>query len=233
MFPFENLLAVDKNLNATSQEVLENIFPLLTLERQKKIQAVAEKRIFRHSIVMENIYDRGNISAVLRSAEAFGFGDIHLIETFDKFKESQRTTAGADKWLEIKKWPSTSKLVSHIKSQGKKIAVTYLDAQSKPLAELNFKDENIALVLGNEKDGVSQEIVAAADYKVIIPMTGFVQSFNISVAGALCFYQMWMATTQNGKSFEMNQNQIETLKAVYALRTLDSAPEILKSKLRK
>ncbi len=232
MFPFAQRINIDEKFNVSFEEVLEHIYPLLTEERQNKISKVARQRIFRHAVVMENIYDRGNTSAVMRSAEAFGFANIHLIQTFEKFKESQRTTAGADKWLEIKKWPKTSDLIQEMKLQGKKIAVTYLDSSARPIDEIDFKKEDIALVLGNEKDGVSPEIVQAADYKVIIPMTGFVQSFNISVAGALCFYQMWGVTTSYGQNFELNDQQIEILKAVYALRTLDSSADILKSKLK-
>jgi tRNA (guanosine-2'-O-)-methyltransferase len=227
MFPFSQRLQVDDQASCSYEEVLKWVYPLLTQERQDRIEKVVKNRIFRHAVVLENIYDRGNTSAVLRSAEAFGLANIHIIETFEKFKESQRTTAGADKWLEVKKWKSTKDFIQQIKSQGKKIAVTYLDSSSQPLGDLNFQ-EDIALVLGNEKDGVSTEMLAAADYKVIIPMVGFVQSFNISVAGALCFYEMWKTTTQAGVKTELQGQSLEILKAVYAMRTLDTAGDIIK-----
>lgn len=231
MFPFNQKLEINKGQFVNFQDVLKHVFPLLTPERQKKICKVVEKRNFRHAVVLENIYDRGNTSAVMRSAEAFGLANIHLIETFDKFKESQRTTAGADKWLEIKKWKSTSECISYLKAQGKKIAITYLDETSVPLETLDFNSQDIAIVMGNEKDGVSPEMVSQADYKVIIPMSGFVQSFNISVAAALCFYQIELSKNKKMDQDFLSLEEKEILKAHYAMRTLDSSLDILKAKL--
>lgn len=239
MFPFTETLDIGKGVKAHYQEVIESIFPLLTSERQAKIEKVIQNRNFRHAVVMENIYDRGNVSAVLRSAEAFGFANVHIIETFEKFKESQRTTAGADKWLEIRKWRSTADFIQEIRRQKKKLIVTHLDATSKYIDDIDFS-QDCALVLGNEKDGVSQEIVEAADERVIIPMDGFVQSFNISVAGALLLYHLrqwekqkyYRAQEKLGKtaSHWLSLEQTEILKAVYASRTLDSSAEIIAAK---
>ncbi|MBY0452516.1 MAG: TrmH family RNA methyltransferase, partial [Bdellovibrionaceae bacterium] len=96
-----------------------------------------------------------------------------------------------------------------------------------PIHEIDFTTP-LALVLGNEKDGVSQEMLDAADERVIIPMPGFVQSFNISVAGALSLYQIYQDRLRRlGKVSDVTPEQIEILKAQYAMRTLDSAEEIL------
>ena len=209
------------------QAVLDHVWPLLTEDRRKKIEKVVQSRCFSNVVVLENIYDRGNVSAVMRSAEAFGLAQVHLIELGEKFKESQRTTAGADKWVEVKKWKSTRDCIDELKRQGKQIVVTHLDSSSKPIAEIDFSKPS-ALVLGNEKDGVSAEMIAAADHRVIIPMEGFVQSYNISVAGALCFYQMHLCRQQMlGKNGDLTDTEQAILKAVYASRTLDSAEDIL------
>lgn len=231
MFPFSENIELGQREKAHYKKVLEHIYPLLTIDRRQKIERVVVGRNFRHAVVMENIYDRGNTSAVVRSAEAFGLANVHVIETFDKFKESQRTTAGADKWVELNKWKSTAEFVQAMKKQGKQIIVTHLDASSKPLDEIDFTQDS-AIVLGNEKDGASAEMIAAADHRVIIPMAGFVQSFNISVAGALCFYQLAQREKQLLKHRQsyLSETEIEILKAVYAVRTLDSATDILKAK---
>ena len=90
----------------------------------------------------------------------------------------------------------------------------------------------IALVLGNEKSGISEEMLEAADERVIIPMPGFVQSFNISVAGALCLYQIYQDRLQKlGRNADVTEPQIDILNAHYALRTLDSASDILRNRL--
>ncbi len=232
MFPFSEEIELKSGLRAPYDEVLTSIWPLLTTERQAKIEKVLEGRTYSNVVVLEGIYDRGNASAVMRSAEAFGFAQIHMIELGDKFKESQRTTAGADKWVELQKWKSTAECVSELKRQGKQIVVTHLDSKSKPINQIDFSIPT-ALVLGNEKQGASQEMIEAADHCVIVPMGGFVQSFNISVAGALCFYQMYLSRTSLlGHQGDLSPLQKQVLKAVYATRTLDSSADILELKLK-
>lgn len=209
---------------------MTHVYPLLTPERQQKIERVAAQRCFDISVVLESIYDRGNISAVMRTAEGLGFSNFHVIETFEKFKEANRVTQGADKWVEVKKWKATKDFIKYAKDHKIRICVTSLEA-AKPLHDIDFSTP-LALVLGNEKSGVSAEMLEAADERVIIPMPGFVQSFNISVAGALSLYQIYQDRLRRlGKVHDVTPEQIEILKAHYALRTMDSAEDILKSKL--
>lgn len=231
MFPLSRDIQLKQNnLRVTSADVLQHVYPLLTDERQQKIDRVAAGRCFDISVVLESIYDRGNISAVMRTAEGLGFSNFHVIETFEKFKEANRVTQGADKWVEVKKWKTTRDYIDFAKKNKIRICVTSLEA-SKPIHEVDFTSP-LSLVLGNEKSGVSPEILEAADERVIIPMPGFVQSFNISVAGALCLYQIYQDRLKRlGKVEDVTPEQIEILKAHYALRTLDSAEDILKAKL--
>jgi tRNA (guanosine-2'-O-)-methyltransferase len=227
MFPLKNPIEYLTGHFADVADVEKHIWPLLTPERQQKIDRVARGRCFDISIVLENIYDRGNTSAVMRTAEGLGFADFHIIETFDKFKNANRVTQGADKWVEAKKWKSTADAIQHFKKNKIRICVTSLEA-SKPLHEIDFSTP-LALVLGNEKDGASKEIMEAADERVIIPMPGFVQSFNISVAGALCLYQIYQSRLRSlGKCEDVTEEQIRILKAEYALRTMDSSEAILR-----
>ncbi len=210
----------------SSAEILQKIWPMLTPDRQKKIENVVSKRCFSIPVVLESIYDRGNISAVMRTAEGLGFTNFHVIETQEKFKQSQRVTQGADKWIETKKWKTSSEAIKYFKDNKIKLCVTSLDS-AKPLHEIDFSTPH-ALVLGNEKDGVSKEMLDAADERVIIPMPGFVQSFNISVAGALCLYQIYQSRLQKlGRNEDVTPEQIEILKAHYAIRTQDSSVDIL------
>lgn len=232
MFPLGNEIElINAKLKVSPREVLEHIFPLLTADRQQKIDRVVQGRCFDISVVLESIYDRGNISAVMRTAEGLGFSNFHIIETFEKFKEANRVTQGADKWVETKKWKTTKDFIRYAKDNKIRICVTSLEA-AKPIHEVDFSTP-LALVLGNEKSGASAEIIEAADERVIVPMPGFVQSFNISVAGALCLYQIYQdRLKRRGHVSDVTPEQIEILKAHYALRTLDSAEEILKSKLK-
>ncbi|MEN0057907.1 MAG: RNA methyltransferase [Bdellovibrio sp.] len=227
MLPYGPEIALNTHLKVHYQIILEKIGPLLTEERRQKIQRVVSARNFDTAVVLEGIYDRGNISAVMRSAEGLGFGNFHVIETQEKFKEANRVTQGADKWVEVQKWKKTADCVGHLKKAGYKICVTHLDAKAKPLHEVDFSGKT-ALVLGNEKDGVTEEMIAAADETVIIPMTGFVQSFNISVAGALSLYHISQdRMKRTGSSSSLSEVEQGVLQAYYYLRTQDSAVSYL------
>lgn len=227
MLPYSDRLPVDAHLSVHYELILRHIGPLLTAERRQKIDRVVAGRNFETAVVLEGIYDRGNISAVMRTAEGLGFANFHVIETQEKFKEANRVTQGADKWVEVQKWKQSKECIRSLKEQGYKICVTTLEA-SKPLSEVDFSGKT-ALVLGNERDGASAEMVAAADERIIIPMPGFVQSFNISVAGALCLYHIMQdRTRRRGSNADLTPTEQDILKALYYLRTQDSAADFLK-----
>lgn len=230
MFPFKSEIEVDSDLRVDYQLVLEQIGPLLTDSRRARIQEVVRDRCFKIGVVLEGIYDRGNISAVMRTAEGLGFANFHVVETQERFKEANRVTQGADKWVEVRKWKSTSEVVQELKREGKRIVVTALTEKAKPIHEIDFSVPT-ALVLGNEKDGASKEIIEAADDVVIIPMTGFVQSFNISVAGALSLFQILRdRSVRLGRNGDLTEEQQQILAAHYYLRTQDSAVDVLRRK---
>jgi tRNA (guanosine-2'-O-)-methyltransferase len=226
-FPLSEKIQLSSDLEISAELVLKIVGPLLTPERQKKIDQVVDGRTFSAMVIGEDIYDRGNISAVMRSMEAMGFGSMHLIETGEKFKAANRVTQGADKWVEVKKWKSTTECVKAAKENGYQVVVTSLEA-SRPIFEVDFTKPT-ALVLGNEKEGVSAEMLSLADERIIIPMQGFVQSFNISVAGALCMYHIYSERVRKfGRQGDLSDAEKNILKAHYYLRTQPSAEDVLK-----
>lgn len=226
IFPYSEPLDCGDGRKLESSLIIEQLAPLITEERKNRIEQVVAARTYSLAVVLEGIYDRGNASAVMRSAEAMGFARIHMIENTEKFKAANRVTQGADKWLDVTRWKSTRAAVAAIKSQGYRLCVTSLEA-SKPLDEIDFS-EPTALVLGNEKEGVSQEMLEAADERVRIPMQGFVQSYNISVAGALCLYHVLQDRKRRlGRNGDLSAEQQQLLKASYYLRS-NKSPKVLR-----
>ena len=215
----------------SSHEVIEVLSPLLTDSRLEKMHQVLDNRCWSVAPVLENIYDRGNVSAVMRSAEAFGFCNFNIIEREGaKFKESQRVTQGTDKWLCTKKFKKTKDCVTQLKSQGFKVYVTDLES-AKPISEIDFTHP-AAIVFGNEKEGASDEIKKVADATFILPMLGFAQSFNISVAAALTFQFIYLERIKNlGQHADLSGEQKNELLAHYMIKSLDRSHLILKEKL--
>lgn len=204
-------------LPKSSKDIIQALQDRVTPERLKRIETVLAQRTSHASIVLEGIYDRGNASAVMRSAEAFGFYQLHMIELQEKFKESKRVTQGAHKWLDIYKWKSTKECVEKLRQQKRKIYVTHLSETAKPLGDIDLA-EPFAICFGNEKDGATEELISLADESVYIPMKGFVQSFNISVAAAICFYHLSQAL----KDKPISQTEQQELKAYYLMQSVEN-----------
>jgi tRNA (guanosine-2'-O-)-methyltransferase len=177
---------------------------------------------------MENIYDRGNISAAMRSAEAFGFCDFHIVEFKNKkFKEANRVTQGTDKWLNISRFDNPSDCAKSLKAKGFQIFATHLEAAA-PISEVDFSNPT-AIVFGNEKAGVSAEMLDVVDGQVIIPMHGFAQSFNISVAAALSFYHAYQERVRRlGRSGDLSAEDKKRLLANYLVKTVMAPGKLLK-----
>jgi tRNA (guanosine-2'-O-)-methyltransferase len=200
----------------SAAQILELLAPQLTGERQERIRIAAENRTCNVVPVLENIYDRGNISAVLRSAEAMGFQCAHVIELNERFKNANRVSQGADKWLDVERWKSTRECTRELKRRGYEILATHLDSRARPIGEMDFSKPT-ALVFGNEADGISPEMIEECDQTIIIPMNGFVQSYNISVAAAISLYHAHLA--RGGVHGDLTDEQKLILRAEFSLRS--------------
>jgi len=148
------------------------------------MRTVLQRRLARLTIVLDNVYDPHNLSAVLRSCDAFGVQDVHVIESVERFVINRAVTQGADKWLSIHRWPSFAVCRTYLRRRGFRLYTTALTAAAMPVYNLSMTDR-IAVIFGNEHRGVTPTTAAACDGTFIIPMTGFVQSLNVSVAAAV------------------------------------------------
>ncbi len=154
-------------------------------ERKARIDEVVAHRTRTLTVVMEALCDPQNVNAVLRTCEAFGIQELHVVEGPMKvYDPNKKISQNADKWLDVRRWSSTRECLGHLKAEGYRIYATHLGQDSVGLADLSFAGK-VALVFGNENRGVSDEAVALADANFTIPMLGFVQSFNVSVAAAI------------------------------------------------
>ena len=217
-FPHTETLEVE-GTPVPASRIVEILAPLITDRRRELIDEVIARRTYSVVPVLDGIYDRGNISACMRSAEAMGFQAMHVIERYEGFKAANRVTQGADKWLDVTRWSEPSSCVADLRQKGYAIVATHLEA-SRPIAEIDFTTPT-ALVFGNERDGVCDEILEAADARVIIPMDGFSQSFNISVAAAISLYHVAHSRRQGlGHHGDLTGAQQAMLTASYYTRTV-------------
>ena len=211
----------------SASEVLTILGEYVNSDRQAKLRAVVDARTYTIVPVLEGVHDRGNISAVMRSAEALGYQALHLIENQKMFKKANRVTQGADKWLDIVRWKTTQDCIDNLRARGYRVIVTHVAKNSKSLDEVSFA-EPTALFFGNEHDGASPELIEQADDCVKIPMQGFSQSLNISVAAALSLYHIYHERERElGGHADLTGFEKECLTASYFIRTVGHAAGIL------
>jgi tRNA (guanosine-2'-O-)-methyltransferase len=165
----------------------------MTPERSDKFQKVLSCRQSDLAIVMENVHDPHNISAVMRTCDAVGIQDIYVINSIMP-KHSYfgpKSSSSAAKWLTVHQFSSLEECLPVLRARFKKIYTTHLSGDAVSLYEVDFTKESIALVFGNEHDGVSEEMRRLADGNIIIPQVGMIQSLNISVACAISIYEAY------------------------------------------
>jgi tRNA (guanosine-2'-O-)-methyltransferase len=149
------------------------------------MRGVLERRHDDLVVVIENIHDAHNASAILRSCDAFGVGRIALVYTDQEYPEiSGGVAAKVQKWLRFDRYDTAEACVTALHSEGIRVLATDLTDQSADYLSVDFHGPT-AIVLGNEHSGCSPEMVALADGALIVPMVGFVQSLNVSVAAAV------------------------------------------------
>lgn len=214
-------------IHSQPHSVIEGLRAYISEQRMTRLESVVSERTDNVVTVVEGLINFGNVSAVMRSAEALGFHRFHIIEGGERFKNSSRTSQGADKWLDTTTWPEAKPCVAHLKSAGYTVVVTHLDETSVPIDTLDFTKPT-ALVFGNEQGGVSPEMIELADKRCIIPMTGFVQSFNISVAAALSLYHAFQdRVRRQGNNGDLPPDERKRLLASYCVKSVKHAEEIL------
>ena len=219
-------------LKLPAAEIVRLLGEHLTDERCQRLSEVVKNRSLHMVSVLENIYDRGNTSAVMRSAEAFGFMQMYLVDQPGaRFKAANRVTKGTEKWLDVRAMTSAQDAVKELRQRGYQIWATDLET-GHTIDSIDWSRPT-AIVLGNEKDGVSPEMKSLVDGTFRIPMLGFAQSFNISVAGALLYYRAHLEIQKltAGANTNLTDAQAIQVLANYYLRCFDNPERLLKAKL--
>ena len=162
----------------------------MTPERNERLTSVLNKRQPDLTVVLENVFDPHNISAVMRTCDAVGIQDIYILNNKipPHKKWGAKSSSSAAKWLTIHQFTNADECFAQLRKHHKKIYATHLSSNAVSLHELNLT-EPVALIFGNEHSGVSDEIVAMCDGNFIIPQVGIIKSLNISVACAVTLYE--------------------------------------------
>ncbi len=178
-------------------------------KRTSKINSVVSARQYSLKVVIENIHDPHNVSAIFRTCDAAGVPKVSLIYTEESFpKIGKKSSASAFKWVEKEKYKSVDDCYSKLRNDGFVIYASAITEHSKNLYDIDLT-KKCAIVFGNEHRGVSDEAAQKADEIFLIPMYGMVQSLNVSVACAVTLYEALRQRQKNGMYESNGMNEIE------------------------
>ena len=172
----------------------------MTEERKRRIETVLRHRQQDLTVVIEDIHDPHNVSAMLRSADAVGVLEVQLVYVNEKFpKLGRKSSASANKWIRKRVFKSLRACYDQLHEEGFLIYATHLGKKTRSVYDLDFT-KKIALVFGNEHRGVSDEAATLADENFQIPQVGMIQSLNVSVACAVSLYEAFRQRASKGGS---------------------------------
>lgn len=205
-------------MNSEVEKLVHYLSQFVAEERLNLFVKVLENRTRYITVVLEDIYQTQNASAVLRTCDCFGLQDIHIIENQNRFKVNARVTLGSTKWVDLHRYKSlennTPQALASLKEKGYRIVATIPDPNAVSLDNFDLAKGKTALVFGSEKPGISSQVEYLADEFLTIPMVGFTESLNISVSAATILYQLtsslrksdidWQLTTQERDEVLLN-----------------------------
>ncbi|PKP22432.1 MAG: rRNA methyltransferase [Bacteroidetes bacterium HGW-Bacteroidetes-21] len=179
------------------------------------------------TVVVENLYQSHNASAVLRTCDCLGIQDVCVIEKNNEFKVSEDIALGASKWLNINKYEDEKKTLAALRSQGYRIIATSSHKSSVMLNDFDIYKGKSAIFMGNEVHGLSDFILSEADEHLKIPMYGFTESYNISVSAAIILYTLIQKIKYSDINYLLSEHEKEDVMLEWLKSSIKDSANII------
>jgi tRNA (guanosine-2'-O-)-methyltransferase len=204
-------------LTSTERLLFEHLGQFISDHKRKGVESIINLRTRYITVVLEDIFQSQNASAVIRTCECMGLQDVHVVENISKYSINPRVLKGANKWMDIihhtsKQENNTITCIEKLKAQGYKVLVTDPGEDGVSIHDLDVTQSKLALLFGNELRGVSAEALKYCDQKVKIPMFGFTESLNISVSVAICLSSLVTKLHSSGVEIGLTESEKEAIK---------------------
>jgi tRNA (guanosine-2'-O-)-methyltransferase len=230
MNSIQNLL----NQVTDKQDLLKYLQHYMTEERSKRFLEVLKFRTRHFTIAVEDVYQERNASAIVRSSDCFGIQDVFIIENYNEYQLSEGISKGADRWVNVHIYDSrpnnTEKCISDLKNKGYQIIATTPHHAGSQLEDFDISKRS-AFFLGGEKEGLTEEVIEKADGFIKIPMYGFTESYNISVAGALLLYSLTKKLHNSDVNWQLNDQEKLDLQLDWTIKTIASSENLIRKYL--
>lgn len=211
---------------------IENLEKFITERRKNKFAEVLNNRTRYLTVVLEDLYQPHNASAVLRSCDLFGVQDIHIIENQNEYTVNTEIAVGSSKWLNTIKYDklenNTLDAINKLKKQGYRIVATTPHTNDVELKDFDITKGKFALVFGSELPGISEIVKENADEFLKIDMYGFTESFNISVSVALFLRELIEKIHKSDLDWKLTENEYQQIYLQWLKTSVKDSENILK-----
>ena len=193
------------------KRLIRRLSGFITERRMEQFEKVLEFRTRYITVVLEDIYQSQNASAVLRSCECFGIHDVHIIENKNEYRINPDVVMGATKWLNLSRYTekefNTPEAIAELKSRGYRIVATTTREGFTPLEKFDLDKGKFALFFGTELTGLTDSLKEQADEYLRVPIYGFTESYNISVAAAIILHYFTMKLHSSGLNWKLSDQE--------------------------
>ena len=200
-------LRTEEHSEAWLRERLDYMSQFLTDERREVLRRTVSQRTHYMRILTENTFHPQNASAIMRHCDAFGIQQIHTVEDRCKFDPSVNIVRGTQKWVDVEHHASTAEALAALKAEGYRIVATTPHRCSATPETFDVTKGKFALVFGTEHAGISEEVIAAADDFLMIPMCGMVESLNVSASAAILIYMLSERVRQSVDGWQLTDSE--------------------------
>jgi len=215
-----------------NDDLLTYLEGFLTEERKQRFLNVLQKRTKYLTVAIEDVYQLHNTSAVIRSCDAFGVQEVHVVE--DRFEKrlDKNIAMGAEQWVDINRYQTSSECIATLKDTGYQIVATTPHNDSRLLSQFKLKTKT-ALFFGTEKEGLSEEVMQKADGFLKIPMVGFSESLNISVSAAIILQKLTEELRVSNIEWQLSDIEILEKQLDWTKKSIKDAESIINRYLLK
>jgi len=214
-----------------NKALLNYLLEFISEHRKELFDSIICERTKHLTVVLEDIFQPQNASAVLRSCDVFGIQDVHIIENENEYNVNPRVVHGASKWINLHKYNQTQNntldCINQLKNKGYKVYGTTPHTNDCLIEDLPI-DNKIALMFGTEMTGLSDIAMKNVDGFVKIPMYGFTESLNISVSASICLYEISKRLKQSSINWQLTDNEQTEQLIDWSMKTIKSSELIVK-----
>ena len=216
-------------MNQLNTNLITYLEGFVTEKRKNTFKNILLNRTRHFTVVLEDIFQQHNSSAVIRSCDVFGIQDIHIIENKYHSKVSRHVAKGSQKWLNLNNYKedknNTKDCLTRLKNEGYQIIATSPHNNTCTLHDLDISKKS-AFIFGVEKSGVSEEVLINSDEILTIPMVGFTESLNISVAAAIILENLTNKLRNSNYQWRLSEKEQEILYANWLEKSINNVDEI-------